>query len=326
MAIIHEINYLMSCKIRRAEHFALNSLDDNLPLNSRDHRLKSPDLTYFLRQIKDIEKRSATRLSIRDETTLIKYFKFLSAKANYETETSDYRNLVEYIKRVIIKANIRGIQYVANQYFTHHLSTDDLVQEGTTGLLRALDKFEFGFNVKFYTYAYFWIKQAISRAVTRATMIKYPTFVAQKLKRTNSKITNWEIVSLDTDLRDLFTEKQLDSKFKITQYCTCETFSSDYCVFDDCPYNKKYTLNEVLGDVRALDDIERIEAQAVLSKAIVKLNEEERFIVFSRFGLYGYRQSTLQDIGDVLGITRERVRQIELQAKSKLKVLIDYDR
>ena len=253
-------------------------------------------------------------------------FRLLSREEEVELGTKIQKDGdPEAIERMV-NANLRLVVTIANEYSKFGLPVEDLVAEGNLGLMKAAERFDPNYGVKFSTYASWWIKQAIKRALgNQSRTIRLPLHVIQKLR------------DLDRAERDLGIE--LGHEPSLDELSQCEGFtrqkiehlrqvSQPVVSIDDHtspdgvehPQLATYIPDESAPD--PTDETIRHETEANLTEMLSLLNPRERDIVSSRFGLDDREPLTLEEIGEAYGVSRERVRQIQVVALEKLRVAL----
>jgi len=232
-----------------------------------------------------------------------------------------YTGAVNQAKQMLIKANVRLVISVAKRYLNRGLEFLDLIQEGNKGLMRATDKFDFRKGYKFSTYATWWIRQAITRAIAdQARVIRVPVHMIETLNKVNR--ISWKLVQENgcepkpeqiSDCLGLPLEK-VREVIRISQ----ETISLNDFIkdSDDSP------LGELIEDTE-VDSPATNAAFSLLrdqiSTALNTLTTREAKVIRLRFGIEDGCPRTLEEVGAIFNVTRERVRQIEAKALSKLR-------
>ena len=295
-----------------------NTLDNGLDFVVADREDREVDLVQvYLREIRRIPLLSAEQeldLVQRIQRGKLERLK-AGAHANHHIITA-----AEEARRALIEANLRLVVNVAKKYSGLGVNLLDLIQEGNIGLIRAVEKFDVTRGYKFSTYAIWWIRQAITRAIAdQVRVIRLPVYMIEKINRLfriNSRLL--QELGREPTLEEVGKELALPSE----QLQEIIMYSQELKSLET-PVNEEedHHLGDFIEDQAEQDPADRVCHEMLreeVEKALKSLTVQEYRVLHLRYGLDDDCHRTLREVGEVLGVTRERIRQIELRALQKL--------
>lgn len=295
-----------------AELKAENTADEELDDNNEDLLISQDDTPKNL---------DATQLYLGE----IGYSPLLSAEEEVYFARRALKGCEASRKRMIV-SNLRLVVKIARRYNNRGLALLDLIEEGNLGLIRAVEKFDPERGFRFSTYATWWIRQTIERAIMNQTRtIRLPIHVVKELnvylraarelsQKLDHEPTAEEIAfALDKPVDDVSRMLRLNER--ITSVDTPIGGENDKALLDILADEKEFGPEENLQDSDIKSNIVRW---------LEDLNPKQREVLARRFGLMGYEPSTLEDVGAEIGLTRERVRQIQVEALRRLRDMLGH--
>lgn len=232
----------------------------------------------------------------------------------------------EQARKAMIRANLRLVINIAKRYIYLGIPFLDLIEEGNLGLMKAVDKFNHRKGYRFSTYAAWWIKQAIMRSILeQGKLIRIPVYMSEliaKWKKTHEQLSQ--------KLRRPPTDEEIAKKIKLTKdkteqinfWLSATTSSLDAPIGEE----GENQLSDLLEDEAAVSpdsDIERLMDKERVQNLLSVMSEKERKVLDMRFGFIDGKTHTLREVAKRLGVSRERIRQIEEEALKKLRRFIE---
>jgi len=228
----------------------------------------------------------------------------------------------EAAKRRLIECNLRLVMSITRHYTRAGVPLLDLIQEGNLGLIRAVEKFDYTLGYKLSTYATWWIRQAISRALAeQGRTIRLPVHVADQVRRvTRARRTLGQKLNRDPSVEEIAEE----AGFTMEKVTMLLELVQDHVSLDTPIGDGESVISDLIQDHNAIEP-EAVNADNArsteLAGALERLNPRQQRVLTERFGLNDGKPKTLEEVGVILGITRERVRQLETRALRELRTV-----
>ncbi|MCC2639793.1 MAG: rpoS [Nitrospira sp.] len=251
-----------------------------------------------------------------------------STLLNFKQEQSLGKRVMagdEAARQEMIEANLRLVISIGKRYMNRGFPFADIVEEGNLGLIKAVEKFNYKRGFRFSTYASWWIRQYIERAIiNQGKLVRLPVHVVERLNRYLGKVEQL--------VHELGREPRVEeaaAKLKVSEAEVedLKQLVRTTCSLDSPISDRQDTfLRDVIEDPLCLSPAETTEGvmrRAELMAWVNELSEKERTVILARFGLDGAESRTLEEIGRTMGLTRERVRQIETAALVRLRGIIE---
>ena len=317
-------------------------VEDNLSNNADESKVSIDNPSFadsekkneedsFQNHADDIVDNQDEREKLREESIFDDSVKlYLQQLTKLSLATHDQEK--EFAKRILegdhearealVTANLRLVVSIAKKYTNRGLLFLDLIQEGNLGLLRSIEKFDYTMGYKFSTYSTWWIRQAITRAIAeQSRVIRIPVHIMELVNKVRRHISNFvQQYGREPTAEELAKTTDLPiDKIKEIQKLTQEPVSLEVSVGDkDDTVLENYISNEgaVSPEEAVIDNLLRDQ----IAKVLETLSEREQTVIKLRFGLEDGIPRSLEEIGRIMGVTRERVRQIEEKSLKKLRM------
>lgn len=224
-------------------------------------------------------------------------------------------------KNKLIQANLRLVVSVGKRYLNRGLPFSDILQEGNLGLMKAVDKYDYRRGYRFSTYATWWIQQSIIRAVAEGSRtVRIPLYVSEAVSKINKVSSKLEQKYGREPTLEEIAEASDNTVENVHLYFN--VIKLPYSLEMPIGEEDEGHLGEVIPDenvVSPLDTVQRLNLKHLVQNVLDTIPEREKIIIKMRFGIDSERVYTLEEIGKLMGLTRERIRQIELDALRKMK-------
>lgn len=296
----------ISQKTKKLNEKKLSEIEDKIEESLINLNLNKKVLEEIIRKI-------GKQIKVMDDKDIKKVKKRL-------TEIGQIENSLKTVKNRLIQANLRLVINIAKKYLNRGLSFLDLIQEGNMGLMKAAEKYDYQKGYKFSTYSTWWIRQAITRAIADyARTIRVPVHVLETMNKiTKVTISLFQELGREPNLEEISLKAGLPiEKVRKIMKVSNEPISIETPIGDD-----ESKLGDFIADPKSpspFSELVGISLKEEIDKVLSTLTPREEKVIRMRLGIGEKTDYTLEEVGEVFGLTRERIRQIEAKALRKLK-------
>ncbi len=287
-----------------------NTLNENFLKDENDTNVKTFNVV--------VDKDEILQMYLKD-VSRIKLLKKDEEIAIGKTIKEGDKKQSQIAKKKLIQSNLRLVISIAKKYTGQGILFMDLVQEGSLGLIKAAERFDYKKGFKFSTYATWWIKQTIIRAIAnQSRLIRIPVHMGDKIRNLKKAMVKLS-VDLGREPTDEQIAKYLNTSVKNVKI-TKNSIMKEPISFET-PVAQDLSLEDYIADTiqnNPYEVAQNIDFKKDIYKSLDVLSDRERFIILNRFGLENRKTMTLEELGRILGFSKERIRQIELEGLKKL--------
>jgi len=327
------VNYKYKTNLNEIKRFLLKNGIPPLTLDQVESIMLSENPLNIILRFKNSRHKTIKNILINKCDNYIKTNKKIHNLTNlsnkqimlFQAELKKYYIELDRFREVIAEANLRLVISIAKKYQRRGLTFEDLIQEGNIGLIKAIDRFDYKKGNKLSTYATWWIKQSIIRALEeKVREIRIPSHIQENINYLNRFILNYKAKhNKRPSDKEIIKELKIKPKdLKLYYLVNKSTQSLDVSLKDDG--NQLYSIIPNNNIKSPLKNSEEAVLKEQVNLWLSKLTPKEEKIIKLRFGLGNFTQKTLEEVGNEFFLTRERIRQIEKVALNKLKSMENF--
>ena len=310
-----------------AEEF-IDSAEEEEAADEEDSEVEENFEDLLERTSHDSNRRSESRKGLDATQIYLSQIGFAPLLSAEEEVFYSRKSLLgdEASRKRMIESNLRLVVKIARRYINRGLALLDLIEEGNLGLIRAVEKFDPERGFRFSTYATWWIRQTIERAIMNQTRtIRLPIHVVKELnvylRAARELAQTLDHEPSPEEIADLL-DRPIEDVKKMLGLNECIVTS----VEDPLGSDSEKTIFDTLADDNSSDPAQLLQDEnlrASIDEWIGQLTDKQREVVVRRFGLHGHETATLEEVGNEIGLTRERVRQIQVEALRRLREILE---